>query len=425
MKRLLLFAVAFRLSNLGAFADLPVPPQVYNPQTPAEGWNVIRLAMGNAGRLLEENRLPEITDQVSLCSPALRALARGNPSIDEKMVVAYRNINDAAQTSLSGNRQAAELAFSRLAESLRSLEAAFAPADVQAEIFACTQHPEVLSPLPGSSCRVCAALLRVRRIPYTEICPVPKTPIARLRISKLETVLVPGTPVTLRAHLRDAADLPISGDRLIPFHGERLLFFVTDASFREFHLLRPSSLPTEPIELSFTPRFEGPHRLWAGLVPEQTGLVEYPWASLGDGFQPEDDSGFPDVVTAQVDGYTLSVSFAGAGGFPRAGELSLLRLHVADSQGRPCASLEPLDRAFAHLTGFFSDGETMIRLHPLGPDILRDELRGGPWLAFKIYPSRAGFIRLFCQLKVEGRVITAPLGIHVKEAPADSRSADR
>jgi hypothetical protein len=108
------------------------------------------------------------------------------------------------------------------------------------------------------------------------------------------------------------------------------------------------------------------------------------------------------------------MSFSSPGGSPAAKELSLLRLHVADPQGQPCTALEPIDRAFAQLTGFFDDGETMIRLHPLGPDILREDLRGGPWLAFKIYPPRAGYLRLFCQIKVRDQILTANLGIWVR-----------
>jgi hypothetical protein len=71
-------------------------------------------------------------------------------------------------------------------------------------------------------------------------------------------------------------------------------------------------------------------------------------------------------------------------------------------------------QAFAHLTGFYDDGKTVLRLHPVGGDILRDDLRGGPWLAFKIHPPQTGFLRLFCQLRVDGRVITVPLGIHIR-----------
>jgi hypothetical protein len=55
----------------------------------------------------------------------------------------------------------------------------------------------------------------------------------------------------------------------------------------------------------------------------------------------------------------------------------------------------------------------MLRLHPTGGDLLRDDLRGGPWLAFKIYPPQPGFLRFFCQVKIDGRVVTVPFGVHI------------
>jgi hypothetical protein len=73
--------------------------------------------------------------------------------------------------------------------------------------------------------------------------------------------------------------------------------------------------------------------------------------------------------------------------------------------------------AFAHITGFYDDGQTVLRLHPVGGDILREDLRGGPWLTFKIYPPQPGYLRLFCQLRIDGRAITAPLGIHIRAPP--------
>jgi len=411
----------FLVALSAAFADLPVPPQVYNPQTPAEAWNVIRLATANAKRLLAENRLQEMTDQVSLCSPALRTLSRfvagpeHRPVIDEQTVVAYRGINDVAQSSLAGQRQAAELALACLAESLVKLQTAFAPEDVCAEIFTCPQHPEIVTATAGSTCPVCASPLRVRRIPYTDICPTSEVPIARVQASPVANPVELGRKVTFQATLSDAAGLPFPESRIVPLHGEALLFFVADASFTEFHVLTPPSELPGPFELSFVPRMPGSHRLWAGLAPEETALAEYPWTNLNSEFRPSSGITKPDVLSAEVEEYTVTMSFPGRGGSPSLKELSLLRIHVSDAQGQPCTVLEPLDRAFAYLTGIFDDGETMIRLHPSGTDILREDLRGGPLLDFKIYPSRSGYLHLFCQFKVGGRVLTAPLGFRVKE----------
>jgi hypothetical protein len=54
-----------------------------------------------------------------------------------------------------------------------------------------------------------------------------------------------------------------------------------------------------------------------------------------------------------------------------------------------------------------------VHIHPEGGDILRDDLRGGPMMSFKFYPPRAGFLRLFCQVVVNGKTIFAPFNVNV------------
>ena len=75
----------------------------------------------------------------------------------------------------------------------------------------------------------------------------------------------------------------------------------------------------------------------------------------------------------------------------------------ADADGlRPCG-------------GLFAGGETMLELHPQGGDVLDASLRYGPTLAFKFYPPQAGRIRLFCEVKVGGRVLTPAFVLSVEE----------
>jgi hypothetical protein len=42
-------------------------------------------------------------------------------------------------------------------------------------------------------------------------------------------------------------------------------------------------------------------------------------------------------------------------------------------------------------------------------------LRYGPTLAFKFYPPQAGSIRLFCEVKLGGRVLTPAFVVSVEE----------
>lgn len=410
------------LGVAGLRADLPLPPQVLDPQTAAEAWNVIRLSTANVSRLLKEQRLDEVAQQISLCSPALRALARAagspeqRPLVDEQTTLAFRLVNDIAQAGMARLQQSSEAAFDRLQKALVALRPAFAAADLQAEIYTCPLHPEMVTPQTGVQCRFCGGPLRIRRIPYTDLYAVPEAPQTRL-VLEPEGVLSAGTGVTLSGVLQTSAGMPLELSRLIPYHAAPLRLLLVDATLTDFHLVTPAREDAPGhFKGSFTPATAGPYRVWAEAVPEQTAIPEYPAADLGGEFKAMDRTrhAFVESLKATAEGLTFELGFTGVnGGAPRAGQVSMLRLQITDAAQQPVTRLEPFMNAFAHLTGIYDDARTILRLHPAGGDILREDLRGGPSLAFKIYPPRAGFIRFFCQVRVDGRVITVPLGVQV------------
>jgi hypothetical protein len=63
--------------------------------------------------------------------------------------------------------------------------------------------------------------------------------------------------------------------------------------------------------------------------------------------------------------------------------------------------------------GFYDDFKTVVHVHPNGGDILNQESRGGPGLAFQFFPPRAGFIRFYCQVMIDGEMIFAPFNVNV------------
>ncbi len=422
MHRLFVFCFLLFHFCCHARADLPVPPQVLDPQTAAEAWNVIRLSTANVARLLKEERLQEVPAQISLCSPALRLLARSatapehRPLIDSTTAQAFRLVNDIAQASMAQVPASATASFTRLQTTLDALKPAFDPAEVTAEIHVCPQHPERLYTQADAPCPVCNSPLRVRRIPYTAVNPAPVTPLTRLSLESA-AVLTKGVETRLRARLQTLAGQPLASNQLVPLHGAPVRFLLVDQTLQDFHLLTPTGTDKPGIfEFAFTPAVAGPYRLWAEIAPAETAIPEYPATDLGGEFKVVSRStrDFLDVVSTTVGGFRFDLTFTGGnGGSPPLRQVSLMRIHVSDASGQPVTRLEPFMSAFAHLTGFYDDGKTVLRLHPVGGDILREELRGGPWLAFKIHPPQSGFLRLFCQVRIDGRDLTIPLGVTI------------
>jgi hypothetical protein len=86
---------------------------------------------------------------------------------------------------------------------------------------------------------------------------------------------------------------------------------------------------------------------------------------------------------------------------------------VTEANGEPVKILEPVMNAFAHLVGFYDDYQTVVHLHPAGGDILNAELRGGPSLGFQFFPPKSGFIRLYCQVSIGGKMLFAPFNLNI------------
>ncbi len=424
MRRFLVLHLSTLLLTNALRADLPVSPQVLEPQTAAEAWNVIRLSTTNVSRLLKEQRLDEVPQQVALCSGALRTLARSAPTLEQRPLIdaqttlAFRCVNDTAQAGMARLQQSCEAAFTRLQTALTDLRPAFAAADVNAEIHACPQHPEMVTPQADARCRFCGGRLRIRRIPHTDLHAVPEVAQAKLGVKEVPA-LQAGAATTIDLKLQKPDGSAFETDRLLPFHGAAARLLLVNQALTDFHVL-PPGLPGADghLRVDFTPATDGPYRAWAEVVPEETAIPEYPTADLGGEFKAMDRArhDFIEALSGTADGLHFQLTFTGRnGGFPPARQVSVMRLNITDSNGQPVTRLEPLMNAFAHLTGIHADGNTILRLHPVGGDILRDELRGGPVLSFKIYPPRTGFFRFFCQVRVDGRTITVPLGVQIPQ----------
>ncbi len=403
-------------------ADVPLPPNVLDPKTPAEAWNAIRLSRANVARLLQEKRVFEVPEQVSLCSPALRLLARASVSAEQRLLIdeqtsrAFSSVNSIAQSCMVRSQLDADKGFIELESALAKLASVFDAADVSAEIYYCATHPEIISPDAGVTCRKCAAPLRIRRIPYSFVYVAPGTPTLKLSLTA-STPLVAGQETKIQMQLRTTSGLPVSESDLLIVHSKPIHLFITNPSLSVFQTVHPVPAGVAgDYTFSFTPSVNGPCRIWADIVPVATGLQELPFADIGGVFTPAAQRNSKEVRATAIEGFTFELSFAGiTDGQPHARQIQLMRIKATDSAGKPVERLEPLMNAFAQVVGFYDDQQTVLRLHPIGGDILREDLRGGPYLGFKIYPPRAGLVRFYCQVRIDGRTITVPFCVNVVE----------
>jgi hypothetical protein len=396
-------------------ADVPLPLAVLEPATVPEAWNVIRLATHNIETLLAEKRTDEIATQVSLCSPSLRTLVRlaasaeAKTKLDGLAVAAFGAINSTAAGGIASDLPRAQAGYASLRRTLDEMAGLFDEKTLKAEIYYCQTHPEKVSADPQAACEKCAERFVPRRIPYSFIYTAQGEPTLRATATP-DAPLEAGRKTTVKLTLAHADGRPVLPGELLVEHTQRIRLLLVDASLSDFHRAhpQPGSAPGE-FTFSFTPRLAGPYRLWVDVTPAATGLAEFPTIDLSSSVAANLVTPLGDDRTHTADGITFRISFDDRQGVsPRARETRLMRLTMNDTAG-PLTRLAPYLSAFAHLTGFYDDNRTLVRLHPEGGPVLREDLRGGPLLGFRFFSPKAGRVRFFCEVVVDGKRIVAPI----------------
>jgi hypothetical protein len=405
---------------LVAKADVPLPARLMQPADAAEAWNVVRLAMDNAGRLFAENRIEEVKEPVVLLGPALRVLGREGampgrqPEAEPIATEAFARVNLLVRESMAGNLEGARAIFDRLQADVKALAVSFAPELPSTEIFSCVDHPEVAERAEGSGCPECGKRLLPRRFPYSVVYARNEEPVLRIE-ARAASAIEAGKPVSLGIRLTNAAGEPVGEEGLVLSHARRLHLLLVDEGGEDFQHLAPEP-GNEPgtFLAPVVPARSAGYRGWVLAVPAVTRLPEILPFTLGSGEgrlpSVPPGGGTGDRLSAECDGFVVRVTAAGGGPLQiRSGQTQTIRVHVARTDGSPVDRLEPFWNAFAHLTLVSLDLESAMQVHPVGGEILRDSLRGGPDLVFKLHPPAPGWWRLYVQIRVEAVTRTVPL----------------
>ena len=402
---------------------VPVPESILNPQSAPEAWNVLRLASANLDRLMAEGRLEEVPDQASLCPPSLRLLAQlAEPTAKGQQTVvdtvrAVAAINSLAQACVAGDRTSAGAALAKWHATFDVLAAGEDKRTVQAEVFFCPMHPEVSSLSADSVCPKCGMALKPRRIPYSFVYAAPPGEPSISMTAKADAPLTAGQRLRVRVRLAWRDGTPVTEGGLLVAHTQRIHLLIIDPTLEDYHHEHPMATGTlGEYEFTFEPRRTCAYRVYADVVPAVTGIQEYIAADLPDGADGHASTTIQRKISTEVEAGGLRFRMTtgeAVGTTLHAGRAQALRVAVSEADGQPTHRLEPMMNAFAHLVGFYDDGRTVVHLHPAGPDVEDASARGGSALEFEVYPPKPGFLRLYCQVSVDGTSVYAPFGVNV------------
>lgn len=213
---------------------------------------------------------------------------------------------------------------------------------------------------------------------------------------------------------------PIRLQDLMQIHTQKIHMLVIDDSLTDYSHVHPQEA-SEPgvYYFSWQPvKQKAIYRIWADLVPLSTQQQEYLIADLYQSKRSRTKITPALSKNALVDGYQFKLAF----------EQSLLvkgnalrgSITVTDLNGKPVNYLEPIMGAYAHIVGFFDDFNSIVHIHPMGKEPQSASDRGGPILDFHMEPQRAGFIKLFAQVKIKTKELFIPFGILVHDRELNS-----
>ncbi|MBA3537868.1 MAG: hypothetical protein H0T84_14870 [Tatlockia sp.] len=221
---------------------------------------------------------------------------------------------------------------------------------------------------------------------------------------------------TIFIKLRDSnTNKAITLTDLTEVHTQKIHLLVIDDSLSDYSHIHPVASNEPGLYYFFwQPLIKNAnYRIWADLVPLKTHQQEYVIADL---YKAKLSSAkiIPNTaLQSNVDGYLFKLSFDQPE--LQKGIATMGKVEVSDALGKPVYALEPLMGAYAHIVGFSDNFSNVVHIHPMGIEPKKNTDRGGPELAFHIEPQKAGFIKLFAQVKIKGKEYFAPFGVVVQD----------
>jgi hypothetical protein len=397
------------------------PVQLPPPRSDAEAWNVIEQSKANIDQLLGANLMRDVAGQLANTSVALRYLndhAGGERAGDIRKL--GTSLLDGEAGLLRDSRDAdnaqqkTKTAWADWCKQLSSLESLYPDSVIHAEVYICPMHPDDRHLDASDKCSVCGMSLVRRHLPASAVFQTPGEPTLKMTVNG--PPLVVGTPATWVIRLSKPDGKPVLLSDLIEVHTKKIHLLINDPSLSDYHHEHP--VPTQTpgeYQFTFTPRRPGSYRIWADVVPADSGIQEYDMADL----KAADPTSRPiedrqTRLTTIVEGRRYELKFeTGADGNIRARQTVIGTISVTGADGTPFTQLEPIMGAFAHLVGFSEDGKSILHIHPSSKEPSGPEDRAGPVFAFKFYAPAAGFLRLYCQVRIAGADVFVPFNLNI------------
>lgn len=207
---------------------------------------------------------------------------------------------------------------------------------------------------------------------------------------------------------------PITPLQIEDTHTQKIHVFIIDDSLEDYYHIHPVHMDERvgSYKFDWQPKLKHNYKIWAEFRLKNRTIDEQVSSDL---FMVNKSDGVIDksiVLSQFVDEYNFDLITASKE--LQVASDNLVTIRVLSSNGLPFEQLEPYMGAFAHLVAFHENFVDLVHTHPLGEQPKSDTERGGHELKFHIKPSKQGFLKLFLQVKIKGKILTVPFGIFAR-----------
>jgi hypothetical protein len=227
--------------------------------------------------------------------------------------------------------------------------------------------------------------------------------------AKTQTPLKENESTQVTLFLTDKKGTGVGEDKLKTIHTEKIHALIIDPTLTDYQHIHPKpGQKNGEYVFDFTPHTPNAYRLWLDITPVN-GAQQYIMTDLS-GAQASAPILKKLATNSSVDGYDFKLSFDKP---LKVGEGVMGSVIITDKNGKAVTRLEPIMEAFAHIVAFNEDYHTILHVHPLGVEPKDLTLRGGPKIDFHLTPTQAGYVKIFVQVKIDGKEIIAPFGVKI------------
>lgn len=220
------------------------------------------------------------------------------------------------------------------------------------------------------------------------------------------------TPVVLR--LEHSGGLPVLPNELEINHIKDIHLLIIDPSLTDYHYKNPLPTGTDgDYVFTMTPRTNCDYRVWADLDSITSSGRQFAVADIAGADNCSDKKiDRTTNMSYEGDNYRFILDFDTDG--LKVGQDTVVKLTVRNKKGRYVSDLETLWGAYDHMVCFYDDFKTVSHMYPIGKETENGYNSGEPILKFALNPARAGFLKLFIQVKINNIVVSVPFGVEVE-----------